>query len=82
MKVLIIGSGGREHALAWKLAQSKTVEYLGSGLRTSGGRVLAVSAAGDDANDARAKAYQALRFVNFEGMVYRTDIGNETPPEV
>ena len=56
--------------------------YLGSGLRTSGGRVLAVSAPGDDANDARAKAYQALRFVNFEGMVYRTDIGSETPPEV
>ena len=25
MKILIIGSGGREHALAWKLAQSKIV---------------------------------------------------------
>ena len=25
MKVLIIGSGGREHALAWKLAQSARV---------------------------------------------------------
>ena len=25
MKLLIIGSGGREHALAWKLAQSKRV---------------------------------------------------------
>lgn len=28
MKVLIIGSGGREHALAWKLAQSAQVEAL------------------------------------------------------
>jgi phosphoribosylamine---glycine ligase len=27
-KVLIIGSGGREHALAWKLAQSSEVERL------------------------------------------------------
>lgn len=28
MKVLIIGSGGREHALAWKCAQSKDVEEV------------------------------------------------------
>jgi phosphoribosylamine---glycine ligase len=28
MKVLIIGSGGREHALAWKLGQSAAVEEL------------------------------------------------------
>jgi len=28
MKVLLIGSGGREHALAWKLAASPSVEHL------------------------------------------------------
>lgn len=28
MKVLIIGGGGREHALAWKVAQSDTVETV------------------------------------------------------
>lgn len=28
MKVLIVGSGGREHALAWKIAQSDKVEQL------------------------------------------------------
>ncbi len=28
MKVLLIGAGGREHALAWKLAQSPLVEQL------------------------------------------------------
>jgi len=28
MKILLIGSGGREHALAWKLAQSSKVERI------------------------------------------------------
>ncbi len=28
MKVLVIGSGGREHAMAWKLAQSKNVSEV------------------------------------------------------
>ena len=30
MKVLIVGSGGREHALAWKLSQSPSLESLHS----------------------------------------------------
>jgi len=28
MKILVVGGGGREHALAWKLAQSKDVEEV------------------------------------------------------
>ena len=28
MKILIIGSGGREHALAWKIAQSARVSQV------------------------------------------------------
>ena len=28
MKLLLIGSGGREHAMAWKLAQSERVEHI------------------------------------------------------
>ncbi len=28
MKILLLGSGGREHALAWKIAQSKKVDQL------------------------------------------------------
>ena len=28
MKILLLGSGGREHALAWKIAQSSKVEQL------------------------------------------------------
>ncbi|MDB5770422.1 MAG: purD, partial [Burkholderia sp.] len=28
MKILVIGSGGREHALAWKLAQSERIQMV------------------------------------------------------
>ena len=28
MKLLLLGSGGREHALAWKIAQSPRVDKL------------------------------------------------------
>jgi phosphoribosylamine--glycine ligase len=33
MKILILGSGGREHAIAWKLSQSKKVSkiFIGPG---------------------------------------------------
>jgi phosphoribosylamine--glycine ligase len=44
-------------------------------LVTSGGRVLAVSAWGDDAALARERAYAGLAAVSFAGMAYRTDIG-------
>ncbi|MGI8790340.1 MAG: phosphoribosylamine--glycine ligase, partial [Actinomycetota bacterium] len=43
-------------------------------LRTDGGRVLAVSALGQDFSQARARAYQAVSCVHFEGALGRTDI--------
>ena len=49
----------------------------GSGLRTSGGRVMAISAVGDNEDDARKKAYKAAGFIGFNGMAFRKDIGNE-----
>jgi phosphoribosylamine--glycine ligase len=47
----------------------------GSGLRSSGGRVMTVSCLGDTPGEARTKAYESLWFINFEGMAYRKDIG-------
>ena len=36
MKILVIGSGGREHALAWRLAQSPKVSRVIVAPGTSG----------------------------------------------
>lgn len=44
------------------------------GLLNSGGRVLGVTAIGNDRDDARAKAYANLEKVKFKGMYYRKDI--------
>jgi phosphoribosylamine--glycine ligase len=43
-------------------------------LVTSGGRVLAVTAVGDDVADARARAYAGVELVRIEGAHHRTDI--------
>jgi phosphoribosylamine--glycine ligase len=44
-------------------------------LLTAGGRVLGVTAAGEDLRGAVHRAYAALNKINFEGMHYRRDIG-------
>lgn len=47
----------------------------GEQLVTNGGRVLYVTAYGKNVKEARAKAYEAMKEISFEGMHYRTDIG-------
>ncbi len=44
-------------------------------IRTSGGRVLCVTALGDSAKLAQQRAYDYMRGVQFDGMQFRTDIG-------
>ena len=48
MNILLLGSGGREHALAWKIAQSDKVEKLfiapGNGGTSTVGENINVSA--------------------------------------
>jgi phosphoribosylamine--glycine ligase len=45
-------------------------------MRTAGGRVLCVTAVADGLEAARARAYDNLARVHFDGMQARTDIGN------
>ncbi|NPA32485.1 MAG: phosphoribosylamine--glycine ligase [Aquificae bacterium] len=44
---------------------------------SSGGRVLNVCAYGDTLKEAKQKAYDAIRYICFEGMHYRKDIGDK-----
>jgi phosphoribosylamine--glycine ligase len=48
----------------------------GKTLLTNGGRVLCVTALGDSVKMARARAYEALEGIRFDGMQYRKDIAH------
>ena len=52
LRVLIIGAGGREHALAWRIAQSTRVERVyvapGNGGTTASPKTQTVSISGED----------------------------------
>ena len=75
MKILVIGSGGREHALAWKLAQSPRVDEVlvapgNAGTATEAGcRNVAVQATDIDA---------LLAVARDEGVAF-TVVGPEAP---
>jgi phosphoribosylamine--glycine ligase len=60
MKILIVGSGGREHALAWKIAQSPAVTklYCAPGNAGIGGIAECVPLAADDVTSLQAFAEQ------------------------
>jgi phosphoribosylamine--glycine ligase len=76
MNILLVGSGGREHALAWKLAQSRLLEHGGKLYATPGNPGVAQHAelvALDVANHGEVTAFCAERQV---GLVV---IGPEAP---
>jgi len=63
-------------------AAGATVFHAGTrqgpaGLETAGGRVLGVTASGSDLAAAIDNAYVAARLIQFDGMHYRTDIGQK-----
>lgn len=45
------------------------------GIVTNGGRVLGVTAKGNDLKEARANAYEAVKWIDFDNAFYRHDIG-------
>ena len=73
MKILVVGSGGREHALAWKLAQSERVQmvYVAPG---NGGTARDVRLQNVPLTDLE----QLANFVEQEGVAL-TVVGPEVP---
>ncbi len=73
MKILVVGSGGREHALAWKLAQSERIQMVyvapGNGGTARDIRLINVDITGNEA---------LADFVVQEG-IGMTLVGPETP---
>ena len=56
-----------------KVFQAGT-KQVGDDIVTNGGRVLCVTALGDDVAQARQKAYAHINNIHFDGMFYRKDI--------
>lgn len=73
MKILLLGSGGREHALAWKIAQSPKVEKLYIAPGNAG-----TSAAGENVN-IKATDFPALKAFALENKVDMIVVGPEDP---
>lgn len=73
MNVLLIGSGGREHALAWKLAQSTLLDELyiapGNPGTVRHGRNV----------DIDVKDHRALRQLIIDKRIRMVVVGPETP---
>ncbi len=56
MRVLVVGGGGREHALVWKIAQSPQVDAL-------------LAAPGSDAMDSLASCFPAIKSTDCDALV-------------
>ena len=70
------------HGIEAAEAAGATVFHAGtrlgwSGMETAGGRVLGVTAAGEDLGSAIERAYEAVGKIQFEGMQYRRDIARK-----
>jgi len=73
MKVLVVGSGGREHALVWKIAQSPKVEKIFCAPGNAGIAELAEKV------EIKAEDIKALKQFALEQKIDLTVVGPEAP---
>jgi len=82
MKLLLLGSGGREHALAWKIAQSPKIEklYVAPGNAGTAGMPLGGSACGRSENVAmRADDFDGIKAFVVSKGIDMVVVGPEDP---
>lgn len=73
LRVLVVGSGAREHALVWKLKQSKRVERIFCAPGNSGINLLAKGV------NAKAENLRGLSEFAFRNKIHLTVVGPEKP---
>ena len=73
MKILLLGSGGREHALAWKIAQSPKVEKLYIAPGNAG-----TNAVGENVN-IKATDFEAISAFALKENIGMVVVGPEDP---
>lgn len=73
MKLLLLGSGGREHALAWKIAQSNKIEKLYIAPGNAGTALV-----GENVN-IKADDFDAIRKFTLDNQINMVVVGPEDP---
>ena len=73
MKLLLLGSGGREHALAWKIAQSPKIEKLYIAPGNAGTRNVGENVA------IKADDFEAIKTFVIENSIDMVVVGPEDP---
>ncbi len=73
MKILLLGSGGREHALAWKISQSKKVEKLYIAPGNAG-----TASQGENVN-IKVDDFEAIKNFSLEKGINMIVVGPEDP---
>lgn len=80
MKILLLGSGGREHALAWKIAQSKRVSNLYIAPGNAGTDRMPLTTGGTSENiDIKADDFETLKDFCISQQVDMVVVGPEDP---
>ncbi|MDO9359753.1 MAG: phosphoribosylglycinamide synthetase C domain-containing protein, partial [Polaromonas sp.] len=70
-----VGQGASDEVVVFHAGTASAPGGAKSGVLTSGGRVLCVTALASSVKEAQQRAYEAAKAIHFDGAQYRKDIG-------